>query len=414
MTSISMRANGFGPPPYLRPVREAIDRMQQRRQTLSPDELQARAQQLLRDCFGTSEHQSAVAFARGSIGLLAEQTHYSDGFAVLMPLVQGTAVALRPAERSRVTFEGSEEEWTLGEGPAEAPPVWVCLVEEGVRRERIAHGGIEVAVVSTIPAACLDAYLTALGVATTRAADKLHAAAASQAETLSEIDLAKEVRARLTACTSLPFSIAYPLASVGAEEHTLTLVDTATKEYLSVEAPAPDVLGWGLISIETSGPNAPFHQKRKTQTEEALIQLRGGGFEGLEMFRDLEHRDLPRALDVVSDPLKPIVRYLVTENRRVQKLIAAVRHQDWQFVGALLLMSQASLRDNWKSSHPKIDFVTDTAEALSMEGIYGTRMTGRGRCVLVVGQSLAVPEALDSIAARFRERFGSAPETILL
>ena len=112
--------------------------------------------------------------------------------------------------------------------------------------------------------------------------------------------------------------------------------------------------------------------------------------------------------------LRPVVRHVVTENGRVQKLVAAIRRHDWQMFGALLLMSHASLRDDWQRSNDEIDFVVEQVEAMSLDGMYGACVTGRGGCVLVLGQPFVVPRCLDRIKTAFHARFGRMPETMLL
>jgi hypothetical protein len=51
---------------------------------------------------------------------------------------------------------------------------------------------------------------------------------------------------------------------------------------------------------------------------------------------------------------------------------------------------------------------------MSLDGLYGACETGRSSCVLIVGQPFVVPRCLDRIKTAFEERFGTAPETVLL
>jgi galactokinase len=404
-------------PPFVRPFLHALDRMQE--QTAHPPEtLAERARTLLRDRWGGTDAAVETTFAHGAISLLADQTNYSNGFALLMPLRQGTAVAVRRAAegRSRLVFEGSDVEWSLEADPAQpasadAPPMWARTVRRIAEQWGPAGTAVEIAVVSTVPAVCLDAYLAALAVASARALRALHPDL-NPGALEPQLPLLRRIVAD---CTELPYSIAHLIATCAEEASTFVLVDTATHEHLTVETDARETLGWSLL--DPGGPLAregAFYRKRRDQADEAIEQLRENGFAGLESFRELEHRTLPQALDVLPQPLKPIVRHLVTENRRVQKMVAALRRSDWQMVGGLLLMSHASRRDDWQATHERPDFLVDQVEGMTMESMYGASMTGRNGYVVVVGQPFAVPPALDRIVEAFQQRFDATPNTMLL
>ncbi len=404
-------------PPFVRPFLQALDRMQDQA-AHPPETLIERAQDLLHDRFGPSEAPAETAFAHGAVSVLADQTNYSNGFALLMPLRQGTAVAVRRAAEghARLVFEGSDVDWSLETDPdqpaaAEASPMWARTVRRVVAQWSPAGQAVEIAVVSTIPAVCLDAYLAALAVAAVEALRALDPERARD-DLGAQLPLLRQLVAD---CTGLPYSIGHLIATAADASASFVLVDTATREHLAVETEARDSLGWSLL--DPGGPlarDSAFYRTRRDQADEALDQLRANGFAGLDSFRELEHRTLPGALDVLAPALQPIARHLVTENRRVQKMVAALRQGDWQMVGALLLMSHASRRDDWKATHERPDFLVDQVEGMTMESMYGASMTGRSGYVIVVGQPFAVPPSLDRIVEAFQQRFDATPDTMLL
>lgn len=405
----------MAPAPFINPYLQTLDRMQ--REPLSPLRLTDRARALLVEQYGPSSRSTEAAFAHGAAGLLSGHTHYVNGFAVLMSFQQGTAVAVRPtdAPRSHLTFEGSDSQWTFGTaGPdAEADhretPAWVCLVEDVVRALGTAGTQVEVAVVSTVQAGCAEAYLAALVVAAARALQALFALPHTPAALLERI------RRVMDPCVGLPFSAAYLVAAEAGRPDFFTLVDTATGEHLPLDAPGRDRLGWGLIDVggEPSAKTS-VHWGYRENAEKALAFLQKRDFEYLTSFRDLDYRDLQRALGVLPRRLRPVVRHLVTENHRVQKMVFAAQKKDWQLFGALLLMSHASLRDDWGHTSDEVDFVVEQVEAMTLDGMYGASVSGRGGCVLIVGQPFVVPLCLDRVKAAFEERFGYLPATMLL
>lgn len=401
-------------PPFIKPFLEALDRMREQ-EVRSPDELKRHAHGLLSAHLGASTQAVEEVFAQGAVSLLSDHTHYSDGFAVLMPVRQGTAVAIRRAEKrpSRVVFEGNETVWSLEDEATADAPLWVRVVDQAVAELGPATEAVEMAIVSTIPSSCLDAYLSALSVAAARALFAYGGTQGEQGEKEVEARL-PALRRILAACTALPFSIAFPIASCAGGTDTFTLVDTATHEHLPVETTARSALGWSLIDPKARPRDAAFHHRRRDQAEEALAILQRDEFKNLTSFRELEHRDLPRALDALPAHLAAVARHLVTENRRVQKLVAAMRRNDWQMVGALLLMSHASRRDEWGSTSSAADFLVEQVESLTLDGIYGACMTGRGGYVVLVSQPHTMMLGLDRLTATFEQRFEYAPDAMVL
>ena len=382
---------------------------------LGPEQLTARAQVLLVERCGPSGESLEAAFAHGAAGLLSGHTHYFDGFAFLMSFHQGTAVAIRETTTgpSMITFEGSDERWLFD---AAAPvseekawPAWACLVREVVRQVGAPGAQVEAAVVSTVHAGCTEAYLAALGVAAARAVEALFAVSVSTSALL------ETVCRIVSACLGLPFSNACLIAAEAGRPSYFTLVDTATGEQLPVEAPIGTQFGWGLVDVGSGRlAKASVHWEYKEKAEKGLEILQKRGFEQLTSFRDLEHRDLARALSVLPRRLKPIVRHLVTQNRRVQRMVFAISKQDWQMLGALLLMSHASVRDDWGRTSDEVDYVVEQVEAMSLDGMYGASVTGRGGCVLIVGKPFVVSGCLERIQAGFEARFGHTPEVRML
>ena len=409
------RAEQVALAPFIKPLVEMLDGMPQ--QPMSPDQLADRARGLLLGQFGVPGKDIEAAFAHGAAGLLSGHTHYVDGFALLMSFEQGTAVAIRETTNAQsvLFFEGSTERWvfdgmvTASEDEEQKWPAWAHMVKEIVRHVGRAGVQVDITVVSTVPAGCVEAYLSALGVATGRAVQALFAVPDSTAIILEKI--CHIVRASI----GLPFSIAYLLAAEAGRPAYLTLVDTATGEQLPLDAPLRQHFGWGLIDVgDAPISKASVEWQLKEKAEKALSLLQKRGFEKLNSFRDLEHRDLQRALDTLPRRFKPMVRHLVSENRRVQHMVWATRKNDWQMFGALLLMSHASVRDDWGHATEEANLVVEQVEAMSLDGMYGASVSGRGSCVLIVGKPASLPRCLDRIKTSFEERFGRTPDVMVL
>jgi galactokinase len=341
----------------------------------------------------------------------ARQTHYSDGFALLLPTHMGTTVALRRAETSRLAFAPKERVWA---GASASAPPWVRVAHRVLTV--VCEGtAFEVGVVSSVPPGCRDGYWAGLAVALIRAIQALGVPTVldiEQADVLRDA-LVPRLATEVAHATEQPYGPAYLLSTFAGARAPVTLVDTETRESLPVRTDARSALRWALV--DPAGGRGERLQtpaglrRRKDQAEAALARLRREGFEGLTSFRNLEHRDLERATRVLPPSLQPIVRHLVTENRRVQKHVAALRRSDWQMVGALLLMSHASLRDDWGGTTPAANALVEGVESHTHDGLYGACMTERGGGVLVVGRPHVFEDGLRELTRTVAAPEGAAP-----
>jgi galactokinase len=100
----------------------------------------------------------------------------------------------------------------------------------------------------------------------------------------------------------------------------------------------------------------------------------------------------PAAVDALDDEvLRRRARHVITENERVRTVAAALPAGDLGAVGAALVASHASLRDDFEVSTPVLDALVDRLNATS--GVIGARLTGAGFGGCVV--ALTEPGVLD-------------------
>jgi galactokinase len=380
-----------------------------------PDEVKAWARQALEDerAGGPDAH---VAFAHGSLGLLAGHTSYMEGYAVLMSLPFGVAVALQASEgaAARLRHTNDDRRWTWDPNAAQTPdadlPTWVRVVRESLRRAGLTVP-VEVVVASAMPPACIDARLSALSVATIRAYHSF----ASDAAQPDAAAVAQWVRSVVSTCTGVPYSSAYPLAVQAADPPGLTLVDTSKADHLPLPAPPAEEVRWGLITTSRAPVRSTAHHNDHHQRAiDALRALNRTPHGPLTSFSQMEHRDLDQALELLAPVHRPIARHLVGENRRVARLVRAVQTHDWQLLGTLLMMSHHSLRDEWGGTNDVVDYIVDAVADRATDGMFGACLTGRGRAVLLVGRSLALHRCLNEVTDDLHATFGLDAQSLVL
>ena len=393
--------------------------MQQRR-AVRPETMTARALDLMDERLGASASGAEATFSHGVLGIAADHTMLAEGFALMLPIRDGIAVAIResPSSTSRVVFDGEDESWEFDLGDnveteanaamGDGTPWWVQLLADIVQSTSTGGRQVDVAVVSTVVAGCEQTYAAALGMSALRTAQAVFP---PDQDPRRPWDTVAEIVASVT---DRPVTNAYSVATDVASIGQLVLVDTGTGRRLPFPTPAADPVGWGLI--DTAEPFGQHDRVDKTRNSIAdmVDRLQKKSFPDLNALRDLEHKDLEAAERTVSRGHRPILRYFVHENQRVHRLVTAARKGDWQLFGALLVMGHASLRDELDATAEMADAVVELAEEQTLSGMYGGRALGFSSVVCVVGQPFVVPPFLDTAKEALNERFGIAANTVLL
>lgn len=361
--------------------------------------------------------------AYGGIGLLAQHTSYYDGFAVVYCTARLTAVVVRNARgpEGQVFFEerlieGARHDSTYAsvEGASDEQVGDEHIIPELFRRlidKLVAnHAGraVDVGIVTSIPAGCLEAALASLSMAVVKAIYDL------KNEPLP-VGIIESLRLTIEATLGSDFSKAFVMVGRDAEAGSICVIDTATEELIPFDAPDDEHLSWALVEVESGSPKAlDFYQACGEIGSKALEILKSSEFSDYTSFRDVQHDDLQRVLNILPSQYRTIVRHLINENKRVQVMIGAIRNEDWQKLGGLLFISHSSVSSEWKGSSRAIDRVVSRAEDMSSDGIYGACMTGRGGQILVVGLPLALSRFISGIENQLTSQFKRRPRSLIL
>ncbi len=391
-------SGGGKTPSFVRPFLHALNRMQAN-EVLRPGQYVDRAQSLLIEKLGDSNEECSRYFCKGVVGIIADHTHYFDGFALLLRLQQGVAVAIRrnALERSRVVLEGVVEIIDFdahGMDQDGLPGLFAHLVEASSFAE---SGQFDLCILGAVPTGLGAAFHGACAVGVLRALQSL-GRSDEESPRQAHDDVRDQALQALDSWYGNRFSPAYVIGCLSEHDGPFLLVDTCTLEHIPVELPTGTRPGWAVIEWSRDwSPTMRTFAARQSAAARALVDLQKNGFENIVSLRELEHRDLEGAIDAVPRRSRAILKHLVSENRNVQKLVVAIRKNDWQFLGALMLISQASKMADWDTSSAFHELVTNKAESASLEGIFGIVQTGEGGCMLVAGQPFSLPSFLDEV-----------------
>jgi galactokinase len=151
---------------------------------------------------------------------------------------------------------------------------------------------------------------------------------------------------------------------LGRPGHALR-IDFAT---LDVRPVPLELGGWTLVTLDSGASHSiagSGYNERRDECRRACAAL------GVETLREVREDDLPS----LPEPLRARARHVLTENRRVDAMVAALAAGDLPAAGRLLDASHASLRDDYAASVPAVE---TTVARLKAAGAAGARMVGGG------------------------------------
>lgn len=316
--------------------------------------------------------------APGRVNLIGEYTDFNDGFVLplALPHTALAAVArradgvlrLHSADVSQGVVELGPDGLVPGSGTGWAAyPAGVVHVLRGAGHE---IPGADIHLSSTVPTGAGLSSSAALEVVTALALNDLYGLGLPAAE------LAVLAQRAENEFVGVPCGIMDQMASACATAGHALYLDTRDLGRRQVPF---DLAGHGLrlLVVDTRVKHAlgdGAYAERRAGCEAGARAL------GVRALRDVPYGELPAALDRLaeageSDDVRAFVRHVVSDDHRVEQVIALLDAGDVRAVGPVLTEGHASLRDDLRVSCPELDLVVSAATAA---GALGARMTGGG------------------------------------
>jgi galactokinase len=114
---------------------------------------------------------------------------------------------------------------------------------------------------------------------------------------------------------------------------------------------------------------------------------------------------------LIKDPvLRKRARHVITENKRVQKSVAALGNGELATFGNLMCSSHDSLKTDYEVTGFELD--TIVSEALALPSCLGARMTGAGfgGCAIALVQETVVEPFTETVLKNYKAKTGLAGE----
>ncbi|MBC7765562.1 MAG: galactokinase, partial [Hyphomonadaceae bacterium] len=148
------------------------------------------------------------------------------------------------------------------------------------------------------------------------------------------------------------------------------------------------------------------YNERRAQCDQALALLQTR-LPQASCLGEISVVDFDANSDVLTDPIiKNRAQHVVYEDDRVIRSIAALEANELVAFGKLMIGSHESLRDLYEVSCSELDIMVE--EALKIEGVLGSRMTGAGfgGCTVSIVREDAVSQFIEQVGKNYAERSG--------
>ncbi|MES2705474.1 MAG: galactokinase [Verrucomicrobiota bacterium] len=347
-----------------------------------------------------------VVSAPGRVNLIGEHVDYSGGFVLPAAIDRRVTLTAWPLRdrilRVRSRHETEAVEIDLTQSLRKGHPSWANYVKgvaAGFQERGIALPGLEIEIDSTVPAGAGLSSSAALEVST---ATLLETVTGNLLDPTEKALLCQRAEHEFA---GVPCGIMDQFASVhGREGHALLLdCRDRTFEHIPMSDPAVSLLIFDTKVKHQLATSA--YARRRASCEAAAASL------GVETLRDATLEQLEAAnLDPETHRR---ARHVITEIARTAEAASALKSGGWAAAGKLMRASHLSLRDDFEVSCAELDFAADTA--LTMDGVFGCRMTGGGfgGCAVALVATAAVGEISTRLTSAYQARTGITPAVFL-
>jgi len=343
--------------------------------------------------------------APGRVNLIGEHVDYNDGFVLPIAMTQALWVLVAPRSDGNIAVHSTAFNQTVtfptGEPGSPGEPFWANYVR-GVAAMLIRRGirlqGASLLIHSDVPVGGGVSSSAALETGVARA---LLTAAGQD---VPPVELALLCRQAEHEYAHSPCGIMDQfICGLGQADHAL-LLDCRTQQYEQI----PFVLDDAVLMImntqvkhELGSSEYPVRQRQCLEGLATLQQKHPG----LRSLRDVT----PMMLKEAQPEMKPLVFdrcwHVVTEIERTTKAAEALRSNDLEEFGRLMVGSHQSLSQKYEVSCPELDTLVEIAR--SVPGVYGARMTGGGfgGCAIALVRKSAENALRAAIIDRYNGRY---------
>lgn len=362
---------------------------------------------MFKDVYGENKEPIRCFFSSGRVNLIGEHTDYNGGYVFPAALNVGTTVLARKRNDNKICLYATDLK-ELIEADIDRIDEYKNIrwgnyqlgVVKELKEEGYEVGGVDMLFHDTVPHGAGLSSSAAIECATGIAVYSLFNSKPIDKLKLSFICQRAENRFVGVNCGIMDQFA----SSLGKKDHAIFL-NTRTMEYRYV----PLKLGDYKIVISNTNKKRSLadskYNERRSQCEKGLELLKKEL--NISCLGELDVETFEKYKYLIDDEIiLKRVRHVVYENDRVLKSIDVLQKGDLEGFGKLMIQSHISLRDDYEVTGLELDTLFD--EALKVEGVIGSRMTGAGfgGCTVSIVHKDAIEEFVRKVGENYRAKTG--------
>lgn len=362
--------------------------------------------------YGNNNENIHAYFAPGRVNLIGEHTDYNGGYVLPCALDYGTYLIIRKSRENYISLSSTEFNY--------APKISTEAIKEKHDSEWVNYplgvmnqlwqegdkinGGLECMFSGSIP--------TGVGLSSSASIEMVTAIALNELYSFGHplIDLIKKSQKAENEFVGMNCGIMDQFAvGIGKANHAVFL-DTETLDYDLVPV---HLDGYKLIIANTNKKRKLTDSKyneRRRECEQALQYLNQNG-KRYKNLGKIEYKEFLKIKDRIPDTvLRKRAHHVVSEDKRVMAATNALKEGDVKTFGRLMNESHDSLRDDYEVTGFELDTLVE--EAMKVEGVLGSRMTGAGfgGCTISLVKKNSVDKFISLVGENYKKKTGLTPE----
>lgn len=365
------------------------------------------------EVFGGTEEGLRVFSAPGRVNLIGEHTDYNGGFVLPAALSLSSTVLARPRLDRQLCLYASDLRRRVDAGldalEGKSRLEWgsyQLAVASELKKAGRPLSGCDLLYYDTVPFGAGLSSSAAIEVVTAYALSALAVGPESSVKDIDLTALAKLCQKAENDYIGVACGIMDQFASaMGKKDHALFL-NCKSLAYAHVPLRLD---GYRLVITNTNKKRSLYDSKyneRRTECGLGLEILRRSLLEA-DCLGDISWAQYTQYADTIRDAvIRKRVAHVISEDDRVLSAIEALRHNDLTAFGRLMTASHESLRTLYEVTGPELD--TLVTEALRIDGVLGSRMTGAGfgGCTVSIVKTGAVDDFMHIVGDRYRKKTG--------
>ncbi len=369
---------------------------------MTPDELK----QKFYECYGFPGKEPQLYFAPGRVNLIGEHTDYNGGFVLPCAIQYGTWLAMRETPDGLISLASAND------------PVKICIAAEnqllmqevrwfnyplGVMDQFVKQGkklsGMELYFYGDIPSGAGLSSSASIEMVTAFALNDILQAGIDPVELTKMGQRAEQDFARVNCGIMDQFAV-----GLGDKNHALFL-NCHTLEYKLIPVLLP---GYKFIIANTNKKRGLADSKYNERVEECATAVKAlQPFFDITRLGEISFMEFYKVQERIEDEvIRRRARHVISENQRVLNAVSCLLKSDLLQFGALMTSSHESLRDNYEVTGIELDTMVE--EALKIDGVLGSRMTGAGfgGCTVTLIKDSSIERFIGMVGKNYHEKTG--------